>query len=34
MMRRSRLAQSLPQVALVLLGVAIAAVIGAAMHVH
>ena len=34
MMRRSRLAQSLPQVALVLLGVAIAAAIGAAMHSH
>jgi len=34
MMRRSRLAQSLPQVALVLLGVAIAAAIGAAMHTH
>jgi len=34
MMRRSRLAQSLPQVALVLLGVAIAAGIGAAMHAH
>jgi zinc and cadmium transporter len=34
MMRRSRLAQSLPQVGLVLLGVAIAAGIGAAMHAH
>jgi len=34
MMRRSRLAQSLPQVALVLVGVAIAALIGAAMHSH
>ena len=32
MMRRSRLAQSLPQVALVLVGVAIAALIGAATH--
>jgi zinc and cadmium transporter len=34
MMRRSRLAQSAPQVALVLVGVAIAALIGAAMHSH
>ena len=34
MMRRSRLAQSAPQVALVLVGVAIAALIGAAMHAH
>jgi zinc and cadmium transporter len=34
MMRRSRLAESLPQVALVLAGVAIAAAIGAAMHSH
>lgn len=34
MMRRSRLAQSLPQVGLVLVGVAIAALIGAAMHSH
>jgi len=34
MMRRSRLAQSLPQVGLVLIGVAIAALIGAAMHAH
>jgi zinc and cadmium transporter len=34
MMRRSRLAQSLPQVGLVLVGVAIAALIGAAMHWH
>jgi zinc and cadmium transporter len=34
MMRRSRLAESLPQVALVLAGVAIAALIGAAMHSH
>jgi zinc and cadmium transporter len=34
MMRRSRLAQSLPQVGLVLVGVALAAVIGAAMHAH
>lgn len=34
MMRRSRLAQSLPQVGLVLVGVAIAALIGAAMHPH
>jgi zinc and cadmium transporter len=34
MMRRSRLAQSLPQVGLVLLGVALAALIGAAMHAH
>jgi zinc and cadmium transporter len=34
MMRRSRLAQSLPQVALVLVGVAIAAAIGAALHSH
>jgi zinc and cadmium transporter len=34
MMRRSRLAQSLPQVGLVLAGVALAALIGAAMHAH
>lgn len=34
MMRRSRLSQSAPQVALVLVGVAIAALIGAAMHWH
>lgn len=34
MMRRSKLAQTLPQVALVLLGVAAAAVIGAATHAH
>jgi zinc and cadmium transporter len=34
MMRRSRLAQSAPQVGLVLVGVAIAAAIGAAMHAH
>jgi zinc and cadmium transporter len=34
MMRRSSLAQSLPQVTLVLLGVAVAAVIGVAMHSH
>jgi len=34
MMRRSRLAQSLPQVGLVLVGVALAAAIGAAMHAH
>jgi len=34
MMRRSRLAQSVPQVALVLVGVAIAALIGAALHAH
>jgi zinc and cadmium transporter len=34
MMRRSRLAQSLPQVGLVLLGIAIAAAIGATMHAH
>jgi len=34
MMRRSRLAESLPQVGLVLAGVAMAALIGAAMHAH
>jgi zinc and cadmium transporter len=34
LMRRSRLAQSLPQVGLVLLGIAIAAAIGATMHAH
>jgi len=34
MMRRSRLAESLPQVGLVLAGVAMAALIGAAMHGH
>jgi zinc and cadmium transporter len=34
MMRRSRLSQSLPQVGLVLAGVAIAALIGALMHGH
>jgi zinc and cadmium transporter len=34
MMRRSRLAQSLPQVGLVLLGVAIAALIGTAIRAH
>jgi len=34
MMRRSRLAQSLPQVGFVLAGVAIAALISAAMHSH
>jgi zinc and cadmium transporter len=34
MMRRSKLAQTLPQVALVLLGVAGAAIIGAALHSH
>ena len=34
MMRRSRLSQSLPQVALVALGVAIAAAIGALLHAH
>jgi zinc and cadmium transporter len=34
MMRRSRLAQTLPQVVLVLLGVVIAASISAAMHAH
>jgi zinc and cadmium transporter len=34
MMRRSKLAQTLPQVVLVLLGVAVAAAIGAALHSH
>lgn len=34
MMRRSRLAQSAPQVGLVLVGVAIAALIGSVMHSH